>query len=75
MGKQDFYFHQDLLVKVWQRQVFTIEAETIEEARAQAKKYTQFDVGIHLLDNVSIHLSLDFLIYGRKFLQVAVDYT
>jgi len=44
MGKQDFYFHQDLLVKVWQRQVFTIEAETIEEARTQAKKYTQFDV-------------------------------
>lgn len=42
MNKFDFY--QDVKVTVWQRQHFTIEAETAEEAREIAKRYTQFDV-------------------------------
>ena len=44
MGKKEFEFYQDVKVTVWQRQHFRIEAESIEEARKQAEKYTQFDV-------------------------------
>lgn len=44
MGKKEFEFYQDVKVTVWQRQHFRIEAESIEEAREQAKRYTQFDV-------------------------------
>ena len=44
MGKKEFGFYQDVKVTVWQRQHFRIEAESIEEAREQAKRYTQFDV-------------------------------
>ena len=44
MDKKEFEFYQDVKVTVWQRQHFRIEAESIEEAREQAKRYTQFDV-------------------------------
>ena len=44
MAKKEFEFYQDVKVIVWQRQHFRIEAEAIEEAREQAKRYTQFDV-------------------------------
>ncbi len=44
MGKKEFEFYQDVKVTVWQRQHFRIEAESIEEAREQAKRYTQLDV-------------------------------
>lgn len=44
MDKKEFEFYQDVKVIVWQRQHFRIEAESIEEAREQAKRYTQFDV-------------------------------
>ena len=42
MNKFDFY--QDVKVTVWQRQHFTIEAETAEEARELAKQYADKDI-------------------------------
>lgn len=42
MNKFDFY--QDVKVTVWQRQHFSIEAETAEEARELAKQYTDKDI-------------------------------
>ena len=44
MEKKSFEFYQDVKVKVWQRQHFTIEAETIEEARELAKQYANEDI-------------------------------
>ena len=42
MRKFDFY--QDVKVTVWQRQHFTIEAESAEEARELAKQYADKDI-------------------------------
>ena len=44
MKKKRFEFYQDVKVKIWQRQHFTIEAETIEEARELAKQYANEDI-------------------------------
>lgn len=52
MEKKSFDFYQDVKVTVWQRQHFTIEAESAEEAREIAKRYTQFDVSFE--DDVDV---------------------
>ena len=44
MEKKIFDFYQDVKVTVWQRQHFTIEAETAEEARELAKQYADKDI-------------------------------
>ena len=44
MEKKRFEFYQDVKVTIWQRQHFAIEAETIEEAREEAKKYADRDI-------------------------------
>lgn len=44
MNKKGFKFYQDVLVSVWQRQHFTIEAESKEEAEEMAKQYGNEDV-------------------------------
>lgn len=44
MGKERFDFYQDVKVMVWQRQHFSIEAETEEEARELAKQYAEKDI-------------------------------
>lgn len=47
MGKESFNFYQDVKVSVWQRQHFTVEADTIEEAREIAKQYADEDISFN----------------------------
>lgn len=44
MEKKTFDFYQEVKVKVWKRQHFSIEAETEEEARELAKQCADKDV-------------------------------
>lgn len=42
-----FKFHQDIKVSIWRRQHFSIEAESLEEAKAKAIKFQNEDVSNH----------------------------
>ena len=44
MEKKTFDFYQEVKMTIWQRQYFTIKAETEEEARELAKQYADKDV-------------------------------
>ena len=46
--KNSFDFYQDVKVTIWQRQHFSIEADTVEEAREIAKQYKDSDVSFAL---------------------------
>ena len=43
---EQFDFHQDHKETVWRRQYFTIEAETLEEAKAKALEISKNDLYI-----------------------------
>lgn len=52
----EYSFYQDIKVEIWQRQYFTIKADTKEEALEEVEKYKRRDV------------SEDFIVENSEYL-------
>ena len=52
----EYSFYQDVKVEIWQRQYFTIKADTKEEALEEVEKYKRRDV------------SADFIVENSEYL-------
>ena len=52
----EYSFYQDVKVEIWQRQYFTIKADTKEEALEEVEKYKRMDVSADLIVENSEYL-------------------